>query len=264
MRFCSVASGSKGNSYIVQTDRTVILVDAGISGSKIVAGLSAMGISPEEVSGLLITHEHSDHAKSARIALKKCPNARLYTSQGTWDNMADRPEEDRLEIIAEGDEFSIGDIEVRTFPIHHDAGQPLGFSIMNGGRKLAIVTDTGFICENIMREMLDSHFLMLESNHDEGMLAVGRYPYHVKRRIAGNLGHLSNVATAQCLCDIYRASQGGEKRQVLLAHMSLENNTPDLALVTISSRLAREEGDAACMFDIEVAQQGIISNIYEV
>lgn len=265
MHFCSIESGSKGNSYIVKTDSTVVLVDAGISRKKIIAGLDAMDTTPQEVAGVLLTHEHTDHSKSARTILDKCPNASLYTSGGTWERLCDRPEEDRLEVVADGDRFQIGDISISSFAIHHDASEPLGFSFESGGRKLAIVTDTGFICDNIMEEIQDANVLVLESNHDEDMLAVGRYPYNTKRRIAGNLGHLSNASAAECLCKIYRSGMDADdKRTVFLAHMSEENNTPELASITIKSRLSREAVVAGGMFDIKLACQKEMSEIIEV
>lgn len=265
MHFCSIESGSKGNSYIVRTEETVVLVDVGISGRKIVAGLQAMGLSPEDVDAVLLTHEHSDHAKSTRIILNKCPKAKLYTSQGTWDGLYDPPEADRFVPIEKGEEFKLGDMEVKSFPIHHDAIDPLGFSIKSRGRKLAIVTDTGFVCEDIKAEIRDADLIMLESNHDEDMLAVGRYPYHLKRRIAGQLGHLSNIAAAECLCQLFRDCQPlNRKKTIILAHMSQENNTEDLAELTIKSRLSRESITACGMFEIRLARQTEMSEVFEV
>ncbi len=235
LSFCSFSSGSSGNCYFVKTETTALLVDAGISGRKILKGLSQVGVLPEEVSGILVTHEHIDHVKSVRILSKKLTEADFFASRGTWEQISDSVPESRRKIAAAGESFLIGDIRVTPFRLSHDAAEPIGYSFEAGGRGISIVTDTGCITEEIHQAVRFADLLVLEANHDVQMLEFCRYPYSVKRRILGEFGHLSNEAAAEEICRI--CAEAGGYREVLLAHLSRENNFPEMAYQTVRNLL---------------------------
>lgn len=239
LAICSIASGSSGNCYVVMNGNTVLLVDAGISARRIRAGLAALNLTMDNVSGILVTHEHSDHIKGLRV-IAKHTQAGVYANERTFCGInLDFSSEKRC-CFSTGDIFAIGDIEVRTFSVSHDSGDPVGYSFESGGHRIAIVTDTGVVSEPLLREMQAADILVLESNHDESVLRMGKYPWFLKQRILGNKGHLSNVAAAEALADVLDDDTkcGDVKaRMVLLAHLSKENNFPEMAIATMENIL---------------------------
>ncbi len=242
LSFCSLSSGSSGNCYIVRTENTVLIIDAGISGKRIFMGLAALGINYEDVNGVLITHEHIDHIKSVQILAKKFENAKVYASKGTWEATGDlcsKLSSAKYREINEQRIFTIGDITVIPFSLSHDAAEPVGYSFAASDKKISIVTDTGVITEEIHEAVKDSELLVIESNYDVHMLEFCRYPYNVKRRILGDFGHLSNDAAAEEICRICKET--GQHREVLLAHLSKENNFPEMAYQTVKNLLEEHE-----------------------
>lgn len=206
----SIGSGSSGNSYIIMAGGRVILLDVGLAAKRITGALEHLDILPEEVDAVLVTHEHIDHVKSVRAISRKCCNAVFYTSRGTYEateNFRYVPEE-RLRIVRAGQSVVLRhdapcaygraaaserqDVIISTFPLSHDAREPLGFTVRCGSSKLAAVTDTGTITEEIFTAIGDADKLLFESNHDEHLLMFGDYPYPLKQRIKSDLGHLSN------------------------------------------------------------------------
>lgn len=273
LRFCSLSSGSRGNCYLVWTDDTTILIDAGISGKKIFQGLSEVGKSPDEVKGLLLTHEHIDHVKSVSMVCKKSSDALVYANESTWEavkskRLKDDSLDSRYSPIVTMEEFSIDEVKILPIKIHHDAVEPVGYSFEYNGRKLSIVTDTGHICRNIFDEIKNSHLLVLESNHEENILEVCDYPYEVKKRILSDYGHLSNKAAAQCIGNIIeyknQVLEESAKTTVLLAHLSKDNNTPEMAILATKSNL--EERGLLSMDNIhlDVVRQDTVSKVYKV
>lgn len=241
--FCSFASGSSGNSYLVFSERTALIIDAGIAYRDIEQGLLGAGLNPEDVSGILITHEHSDHIKSLRTLAKKTESP-IYTAQGTLDAIIEKyipslRREDSVS-ISEGEIFTIGDIEILPFDISHDATEPLGFSLRSGGKTITIMTDTGVVTGAALRALREADIIIIESNHEENMLMFGKYPFNLKRRILSENGHLSNIAAAACLSDVLRERSNPNPPIIKLAHLSKENNTPDLAFLTIKNALFEE------------------------
>ena len=243
--FRAIASGSSGNSYFVHSGATTLLVDVGISGKRIAEGLAEADLDIKAVDGILITHEHSDHIKSLGVIQRKAPRALVYSNAGTFACIADQIEEGRHALFTTGEDFTIGDITVHPFPVSHDAAEPVGYTFTQAGsepNKVAIVMDTGHITDEIYEAVCDADIIALEANHDENVLMVGRYPYYVKRRILSDMGHLCNEAAAAFMCRILTEQ---EKRPVfLLAHLSRENNTPDMALITVRNAL-----EEAAVFD---------------
>ena len=239
LAICSLASGSSGNCFLVKTENTAVLVDAGISGRQVEHGLADLGISLKDISAVLITHEHSDHIKGLKV-VSKASGAAVYASRGTFRGIPFAEELLRTEVFRPGDEFSIGDLAVRSFATSHDAAEPAGFSFRAEDRQISIVTDTGTVTESCLSCVKDADILVLESNHDESVLRMGRYPWFLKQRILSDSGHLSNDAAAGALLRILseEKAQGlQKKRLVLLAHLSKENNFPEMALQTMSNIL---------------------------
>lgn len=261
--FCSFSSGSSGNCYLVRSGNTALLVDVGISGKKIIEGLSATETPEEQVKGVLVTHEHIDHVKSLRVISKKLPEAKTYANAGTWTQIEENVPETQRETFITGEIFSVGDIQIKPFHISHDAAEPVGFSFFAEGKQISIVTDTGYITEEIFTEMKQADLLALEANHDENMLKVGRYPWNVKQRILGNEGHLSNVAAGNCLCRVLDECYS-KPRRVLLAHLSRENNFPEMAYQTIKNVLEESEHYLGKQLQLNTMMKDEISMIYKV
>lgn len=263
LRFCSISSGSKGNCYVVMADETVFLIDAGISGKKIFEGLRELNIAPEEVSAVLVTHEHSDHTKGIKMVCKKGPNAKVYANQGTWDQIVEERFEDRHCPFVSDEPFYMGNIEVKPFKIYHDAVDPVGFTITYKGRRLSVLTDTGCITKGIYNEIKNSDLVVLESNHEVNILKVCSYPYKTKMRILGDLGHLSNETCAKCIVNLV-GKDGGKHKTFLLAHLSKENNTPEMALLTSKNALEENGLFTPENVELDVLRQDVQSYIYNV
>ncbi|MEG1583422.1 MAG: MBL fold metallo-hydrolase [Anaerovorax sp.] len=238
LKFCSFSSGSSGNCYLVKTDNTAILVDAGISGKKIMEGLERTSTSTDSLLALLVTHEHSDHTKSVKYLTKKYSGLTAFANEKTWDAMGKTISEAQIGLFSTGETFCVGDIEVKSFSVSHDAADPVGFSFYKDGKQISIVTDTGYIGEEIIEEIKDADLLILEANHDMDMLRISKYPRFLKERVLGEKGHLSNIAAGQTLLRILKGIP--KVRCVLLAHLSRENNFPEMAYQTIKNILEEE------------------------
>jgi len=261
LSFCSFSSGSSGNCYLVQSGRTALLVDAGISGRKIHEGLSATGTDPAKLSGLLITHEHIDHIRSIKTLSKK-NGIDIYANENTWAAMNMDVADDRKKMFATGERFQIGDIDIKAFNVFHDATDPVGFSFFHEGRQISIVTDTGCITDDILDEIAGADLLVLEANHDVNMLKIGRYPWFLKQRILGDEGHLSNEAAAEVLL---RLLDGSDKaRQVLLAHLSKENNFPQMAYQTVKNMLEENDYYIGKHISVDMIVRDEISFTYQI
>ncbi|MGC2873474.1 MBL fold metallo-hydrolase [Ihubacter sp. mB4P-1] len=249
LKFSSFASGSSGNSYLVKSENTTLLVDVGITGKRIFAALAEKNIDPAGLDGILITHEHIDHVRSLRMIAKKATKARVYASGGTLDAVGGSIASGQEYVVRSGEPCDIGDIRVIPFDLSHDAAEPKGYTFISGGRRLTIVTDTGCISPEIEEHITAADLLVLEANHEVNILKMGSYPYNLKRRILGDRGHLSNETAGEILCGMLRArhqraSVEGEANvlasgvpKVVLAHLSRENNTPGQAYLTIRNIL---------------------------
>jgi phosphoribosyl 1,2-cyclic phosphodiesterase len=237
--FCSLASGSSGNSQYIGNKTTKILLDAGLSGKYIKAGLEGIGVDPNELDGIVITHEHSDHIKGIGVLMRRY-NVPIYVTEGTWQGMSQKIgkiDEAKVNIIKNNATFAIKDIEVKAYPVSHDANDPVGYTFENQGSKVGVITDLGHYTDEILTEIRSCDLVMLEANHDVEMLQMGSYPYYLKRRILSNVGHLSNETSGEIACDLVR---NGKAKNILLGHLSRENNFPDLAYETVKSIMASE------------------------
>lgn len=262
LKFCSLASGSSGNCYLIKDDTTALLIDAGISGKKIFQGLADAGVPPENVRGLLVTHEHIDHVKSLPIVTKKLPEIKAYANEATWAAIERPVADEKRALLHTGEDFYIENFRIRSFPIPHDAAEPVGFSIYAYGKQISIVTDVGYITDEIFEEITGADLLMLEANHEEEILLMGSYPYKLKRRILGENGHLSNVSAGECLCSLVEANP--KKRRVLLGHLSHENNDPSVAMLAVRNALMEKNIFIGNELKIDVAHRDHCSLLYEV
>lgn len=249
LRFCSFASGSTGNCYLLKTENTNLLVDVGIAGKRVIEGLSSCAVKPEQIDGILVTHEHTDHIKSLRMIAKKAVNGKIYTSEGTAYSVNEKLPmlADKIRITDTVDSFNVGDIEVEAFSLSHDAEDPVGFSVHSGGKRVTIITDTGVATKQMLSIAAKSDLLVLEANHEVNILHCSSYPYELKRRILSDYGHLSNDAAAEFIYEVDKLRKNGggenksEKQKILLAHLSKENNSPMQAMLTIKNRLFEED-----------------------
>jgi phosphoribosyl 1,2-cyclic phosphodiesterase len=241
---CSLASGSGGNCYLIKTERTAFLVDAGLSGRQTALRLGKLGLYLSDISAVLVTHEHSDHVKGLP-ALAKSEGLRFFINKKTYGllNASYGIGGDSIETFNTGDEIVIEDTQISTFRLSHDAADPVGYSFRTDGKQLSIVTDTGVVTEEIYENVRNSDILVLESNHDESVLKTGRYPWFLKQRILSEEGHLSNEAAADMLKRMVRDDRLNGRikaRRILLAHLSKENNFPEMALATAENVLEAE------------------------
>lgn len=237
MEFCSIYSGSSGNCLYVASSTTKILIDSGLTGKKVQQGLEQIGVDPAELSAIVITHEHDDHIKSAGI-LSRRYNIPIYANTKTWEAMIGnmgKLSDENIKVFDEYSAFLIGDILVQPFEIPHDAACPCGYTFVHEGAKIAIATDIGHMTEVIKANISDADLILLEANHDIELLKVGPYPYHLKRRVLGSHGHLSNEDAGKALVEIIRSKSRTKK--VILGHLSQTNNYPELALRTVVSVL---------------------------
>ena len=262
LKFCSFASGSSGNCYLVKSDETAILIDAGISGKRILEGLEETETAQEDVSAILVTHEHIDHVKSLPVLTKRIPQVQIYANEATWEKVERPVPDERKEFFVTGEDFQIGDLTIRPFSVPHDAAEPVGFSIFGEDRQISICTDAGYISDEIYDEICEADLLLLEANHEKEMLLFGKYPYPLKQRILGDEGHLSNITCGECLRRI--ASEKPKHRQVLLGHLSHENNTPEVAMQAILNTLEEERIFTGDELRIDVALRDCISDVYEI
>lgn len=237
MKLCSIASGSSGNCICVGNECTTILIDAGISGKKIEAGLNEIDMTTKEINGILVTHEHSDHIKGLGVLARKY-GIPIYTTASTRDAILEttavgKISEDLFQVIQPDQPLCIGDLEVSPFSIYHDAADPVGYRVNHNGQSIAVATDMGHYDDYIVKHLQGLDALLLESNHDVNMLQVGSYPYYLKRRILGERGHLSNESAGQLLCKVLH----DKIKTILLGHLSLENNYEALAYETVCSEI---------------------------
>ena len=260
LRVSILASGSSGNLTLLETDRTRILVDAGLGKRETLARLAAVERDIDRLDAVLITHEHSDHCNGLpqMLGIWKPP---LYVTEPTMDALKRTlpetfPKRLRgVESIQAGQRFVIGDIDIHAFAIPHDAADPIGFTFRINGVKVAICTDLGYMPELVKVHLRETDCLILESNHDLEMLKVGPYPWVVKQRVLSRTGHLSNHAVSEYLAD--PDGFDSHARYLVLAHISQENNNPDLARLCAEEALGRRPAEAAFAGELFIASQHI-------
>ncbi len=235
MRITGLFSGSSGNCVLFENEGVKLLIDAGMSAKAIFGALEEVGVSPSEIDGILLTHEHDDHTKGVGILSRKL-DIPVYANEKTMTaslSKLGKMKDKNMVTFETGRAFEIMGTVINPFSINHDAKDPVGYSFTDGISKISLATDTGIVTEDILKNLTGSECVFIESNHDIQMLKNGPYPMHLKKRIIGQFGHLSNEA-AGLLCKTLIES-GTEK--IILGHLSRHNNTPLLALNTVNETL---------------------------
>lgn len=254
LNFCSLYSGSSGNSLFVQSDNTKILVDCGVSSKKIEEALNSIEVDASSIDAILVTHEHSDHVKGLATFSSKF-DVPVFSTAETFDNMekiTSKISNNNVNYFKADEKFCIGDLEILPFSIPHDAANPCGFNIFNNNKKLSIATDIGHMNSKILSHLEGSSFLLLESNYDTEVLKCCSYPFYLKSRISGPTGHLSNDMAGKTIT--YLLKNG--LKTAMLGHLSKESNLPELAYTTTVSEIL-SNGIDENSFNISVASRDL-------
>jgi len=259
MKVCSIASGSSGNCIYVETKKTKLLIDSGLSGKTITQSLDTIGTKGNDLDGILVTHDHNDHVCGVGILSRKY-DIPIYANFATWEEIKDKIGKVKEKNIKyfEDKPFEIKDFFIEPFSIPHDACDPVGFSLYGNSKKMSIATDLGYIDSMILEKLYGADMVILEANHDVNMLTIGPYPYFLKRRVLSELGHLSNDSAGKALVKL--VEMGSER--ALLAHLSRENNFPELAFQTVYNILKDNKIDVGQDILVDVAPRDMISDIY--
>ena len=233
MRFQSIASGSSGNCIYVGSDNTHLLMDVGISCRRTEQALHAIELELRDLDGIFLTHEHSDHIQGLPMIAKKS-DMPIYATRGTITAIQKNPkfsaiDPSRFVEIRADEGVQVKDMTINPMRISHDAAEPVGYRIYHGNKKACVCTDLGCYTDYTVECLMDSDVLLLEANHDVHMLEAGPYPYQLKQRILGKLGHLSNLTSGELLTRVLNSHMKG----IFLGHLSHENNYPDLAFETV-------------------------------
>lgn len=258
LNFCSLYSGSTGNSLFVETESTKILIDAGVSAKKIINALEQIGTNINLIDAILVTHEHIDHVQSIGTLSKKY-NIPVFSNIETWqamDKQSSKILTSNQKLFNISETFIINDLQITAFSIPHDAANPCGFNIIKDNTKISIATDLGHITTSVIKALENSSFIMLESNYDTEVLKCCNYPYHLKTRIAGPNGHLSNTIAGKTISHLM--NKGLE--QVMLGHLSKENNFPELAYKTVMEELSYTQKN----INIQVASRIMPSELLKI
>lgn len=235
MRFSVLASGSTGNAIYVENEEHSFLVDAGLSGKKMEQLFQQIDRDARKLSGILVTHEHSDHIKGLGVMARKY-KVPIYANAKTWQAMDHHlgviPTDQRFQFDMETVK-TFGGLDIQSFQVSHDAAEPMFYVFHENGRKLALITDTGYVSDRMKGYIKGSDAFVFESNHDVGMLQMGRYPWSVKRRILSDVGHVSNEDAAVAMSEVVDV----KPTQIYLSHLSKDNNMKDLAHMSVEQTL---------------------------
>lgn len=233
MEVLILASGSSGNSALIRSGETTVLVDVGVSALQVTKRLAAFGCRPDEIDAIFLTHEHSDHVRGLEVFLRRHHPAPVWATHGTWSRVPVRTRAGGE--LEEGRDLPVGSLRVRPVATSHDAAEPVAFVFSDGMQRVALCTDTGHFTSLLGQRLASCDLLLIETNHDADMLRHGPYPWHLKQRIASRLGHLGNHQTEEALeqlrCD--------QLKGVVGLHLSAENNRPALALETLERAMDR-------------------------
>lgn len=230
MIFCSLYSGSGGNSLFVSSDKTKVLIDAGLPGKSVENALFNIGHNANDIDAIFVTHEHTDHTKGVGVLSRKY-DIPIYANSPTWEAMSKtigKIKEHNIKII-DSNCVTIKDMDILNYKISHDAAAPSGYALQHKDKKVCIATDLGFFSDEVNNAIRDADVILLESNHDVEMLKFGPYPYPLKRRILSNIGHLSNEDCGKAIVNI----TNDKFKRIILGHLSKTNNYPELAYQTV-------------------------------
>ena len=255
MKICSIASSSSGNCIYIGTTSTHILIDAGISGKRLKAGLDVIGLEPEMIDGILITHEHSDHIKGLGVVSRKY-NIPVYATELTWrkiisSGLTGDINENLFRRITPDTDFLIKDLLIHPFKTSHDAVQPVCYTFTKDKKKISVATDLGCYDSYIKEKIMNSDLIFIEANHDIEMLKNGNYPYYLKKRILSDKGHLSNEMSGRLISEVLN----NNLQYIVLGHLSKENNHPRLAHDSVRSELTESDSEFNSGINIIVSEK---------
>ncbi len=262
MYFCSLASGSSGNCQYIATKKIGVLLDAGMSGKYITNGLLHINADIDKIKAILVTHEHSDHVKGVGILMRKY-GLELYVTEKTFSEIEPKLGKfdiEKVHFIKKNEDIMIGDIVIHPFPISHDAVDAVAYSFSKNSTKISVVTDLGHVPFDLLTKIVDSNLLMIESNHDVDMLNAGKYPYMLKRRILSDKGHISNVTAADAIVRALQVSN--DLSYIVLAHLSKDNNTPDIAYETVKHIIEENGITVGEEISLDLAYRDRVGKLY--
>ena len=235
LHFSVLASGSTGNAIFVEAEGHSFLVDAGLSGKQMESLFQQIGRKAEDLSGILVTHEHSDHIKGIGVLARKY-KLPIYANEKTWYAMdrliGEVPTEQKFTFDMETVK-TFGSLDIESFGVSHDAAEPMFYVFHQGDKKLVLITDTGYVSDRMKGTIENADYYVFESNHDVQMLRMGRYPWNIKRRILSDVGHVSNEDAAIAMSEV----AGDRTKGIYLAHLSTDNNMKDLARMSVTQTL---------------------------
>ncbi|PEJ58662.1 MBL fold metallo-hydrolase [Bacillus sp. AFS002410] len=248
LHFSVLASGSTGNALYVGTEKTKLLVDTGLSGKAMESLFKEINKDIKEVSGILVTHEHSDHIKGLGVLARRY-QVPIYANEKTWKAMnhliGEIPTEQKF-IFNMETTIQFGDIEVESFGVSHDAAEPMFYVFHHNGKKFVTITDTGYVSDRMKGIISNADMYIFESNHDVEMLRMGKYPWSIKRRILSDVGHVSNEDAALAMADVI----GDKTKRIYLAHLSQDNNMKELAKMSVTQTLEGKGFDVGMQFEL--------------
>ncbi|MEK4027475.1 MULTISPECIES: MBL fold metallo-hydrolase [Bacillaceae] len=248
LRFSVLASGSTGNAFYVETEDQAFLVDAGLSGKQMEGLFASIDREIKNLTGILVTHEHSDHIKGLGVLARKY-KLPIYANEKTWqamDKLTGNIDTEQKFTFDMETVQSFGNLDIESFGVSHDAAEPMFYVFHHEGRKLALITDTGYVSDRMKGVINNADAYVFESNHDVQMLRVGRYPWNIKRRILGDFGHVSNEDAAVAMSDVI----GDRTKRIYLAHLSQDNNMKDLAKMSVTQTLEMKDMPVGEQFEL--------------
>jgi phosphoribosyl 1,2-cyclic phosphodiesterase len=248
LHFSVLASGSTGNAFYVGTDKHSLLVDAGLSGKQLEQLFKEIDRDMKNLSGILVTHEHSDHIKGLGVIARKY-KLPIYANEKTWQamerNIGEIPLDQKFTFNM-GTVQTFGNMDVESFGVSHDAAEPMFYSFHHENKKVVLITDTGYVSDRMKGTIENADAYIFESNHDVSMLQMGHYPWSIKRRILSDVGHVSNEDAALAMCDVI----GDKTKRIYLAHLSKDNNLKELARMSVKQTLESKGYDVGEQFDL--------------
>ena len=253
MKICSLSSGSKGNCLYIESEYTRILIDLGLSAHQIKERLEEIKIPADSINAIILTHSHTDHVRGTGTFSRRF-NTPIYAHPDTLDDISYLIKQNEP-IKPWRDSFYINDLHVTPFQLSHDAFPTYGYLISDGNKKIGICTDLGIVTHTVIEHLQQANFLIIESNHDSEMLRNGPYPIELKERIISRVGHLSNCDTGELLKELLN----GRVNQIVLTHLSEENNTPELARETVIEYIGHQFSNM-----IDIFEQKKVSPIFEI
>ncbi|PAQ14104.1 MBL fold metallo-hydrolase [Bacillaceae bacterium SAOS 7] len=248
LHFSVLASGSTGNAFYVEADGHSFLVDAGLSGKQMESLFSSIDRDIKNLSGILVTHEHSDHIKGIGVLARKY-QLPIYANEKTWqamDGLIGKVDTEQKFIFEMETVKNFNGLSIESFGVSHDAAEPMFYVFHYQGKKIVLITDTGYVSDRMKGIIKDADAYVFESNHDVQMLRMGRYPWSIKRRILGDFGHVSNEDAALAMCDVI----GDRTKRIYLAHLSQDNNMKDLAKMSVTQTLEMKDMPVGEQFEL--------------